>query len=98
MNYTELSIICRLVETIHSIIHIKFYFTVRNNKVNGIKDSIIYYNLGLYSNNGEDEGRICLFNSYAYSAEEIAKFHNWYAPFQVATTQNKVNSYVYYFN
>ena len=42
-------------------------------------------------------GRICLFNSYTCSVEEIAKFHNWYRPFEVATTQNKVNSYAHYF-
>ena len=85
------------METIHPIIHIKFYFTVRNNKVNGIKDSIIYYNLDLYRNDDQKEGRICLFNSHNFSVEEIAKFHNQYALYEVATTQNKVNSYGRYF-
>ena len=84
------------MESIHPIIRIKFYFTVRNkNKFNGMKDSTIYYNLDFYSNNGE--GRICLFDSSTCSVEEIAKFHNWYLSYEVATTQNKVNSYVRYF-
>ena len=39
-----------------------------------------------------------MFNSYTYSVEEIAKFHNWYGSFQLATTKNKVNSYICYFN
>ena len=55
-------------------------------------------NLVCYQNNdGEKEGRICFFDSYTCSVEEIAKFHNWYLPCEVATTQNKVNSYVRYF-
>ena len=62
-----------------------------------MKDKIIYYNLDSYSNNNEYEGRICLFNSYTCSVEEIAKFHNRYTPYQVAATQNKVNFYVRYF-
>ena len=41
--------------------------------------------------------RIYLFNSFTCSVEEIAKFHNYYWSYQVATTQNKVNSYVRYF-
>ena len=74
---------------------IKLYFTVRNkNNFCGIKDSIIYCNLDSYSNNDEDEGRICLFNSHNFSVEKIAKFHNWYYSFQIAVTQNKVNSYI----
>ena len=90
--------ICKLLKTIHSIIRIKCCFTVRNkNKFNEIKNLIIYYNLDLYSNNDEDEGRICLFNSFTYSVEEIAKFQNYYFPYEVATTQDKVNSYVRYF-
>ena len=84
------------METIRSIIHIKFCFTVRNkNRFNGVEDSTIYYILDLYSsNNGEQEGRIGLFNSSTCSVEKIAKFRNWYWPCQVATTQDQVNSYV----
>ena len=86
------------METIHSIIRIKFYFIVRNkNKFNGIKSSIIYYNLDLYLNNREYEGRIGLFNSYTCSVEGIEKFYNCYAPFEVTTTQNEVNFYARYF-
>ena len=54
-------------------------------------------NLVYYRNNYEDEGRIGLFNSSTCSVEEIAKFHNYYEPYEVATTQNKVNSSVRYF-
>ena len=59
--------------------------TIRNNLVH-------YQN----QNNYEYEGRIFLFNSHNLSVEEIAKFNNSYLPYQVATTQNKVNSYVRY--
>ena len=62
----------------------KTFETIRNN--------LVYYR-----NNDNREGRIGLFNSFTCSVEEIAKFHSWYAPSQVATTQNKVNSYVRYF-
>ena len=58
-----------------------------------IRNNLVYYQ----NNNGKEEGRICLFNSYACSVEEIAKFQNWYWPYEVATIQNKVNSYVRYF-
>ena len=58
-----------------------------------MKDSIIYYNLDLYSNNGKNEGRICLFDSFTCSAEEIKKFNHLYWPYQVATIKDKVNSY-----
>ena len=44
-----------------------------------------------------DNGRICLFNSYTCSVEEIAEFPNNYKPYEVATTQNKVISYGRYF-
>ena len=47
-----------------------------------------------YKNNNISEGRICLFDSHTNSIEQIEKFHNWYWPYEVATTQNKVNSYV----
>ena len=59
---------------------------------------MIHNNLDLCpNNNGKDEGRIGLFNSYTCSVEEIAKFHHCYEAYRVATTQNKVNSYVRYF-
>ena len=58
---------------------------------------MIRNNLVCYQNDDNREGRICLFNSYTCSVEEIAKFHNYYEPRQVATTQNKANSYVRYF-
>ena len=58
---------------------------------------MIRNNLDLYTNNNGDKGRICLFNSSTRTAEEIAKFHNSYVPYQVATIQNRVNSYVRHF-
>ena len=54
---------------------------------------MIRNNLVFYPNNG----RICLFNSYTWLVEEIAKFRNDYKSYEVATTQNKVNSYARYF-
>ena len=77
--------------------HKFLFYCKKKTKFCGIKDSIIYYNLDSYSNNDEDEGRICLFNSHTCSVEVIAKFHNSYSPYQVAATQNKVSSYVRYF-
>ena len=50
-----------------------------------------------YRNGNIYEGRICLFDLHTNSVKQIAKFHNYYLPRQVATTQNKVNSYVRYF-
>ena len=50
-----------------------------------------------YLNNGKYEGRICLFNSDNFSIEKIEKFDNWYWSTELATTQNKVNSYVRHF-
>ena len=86
------------METIHSIIRIKFYSIVRNYIESQVRDfETIRNNLVWYRNNGKDEGRICLFNLFTCSVEEIAKFHYYYYPYQVATTQNKVNSYVLYF-
>ena len=58
-----------------------------------IRNNLVYY----LNDNDESEGRICLFNSFTCSVEEIAKFHNCYEPYEVATTQNKVNSYVRHF-
>ena len=43
------------------------------------------------------EGTICLFDSHNYSVEQIAKFTNYLWPWEVATTKNKVNSYIRYF-
>ena len=43
---------------------------------------------------GKDEGRIGLFNSSTRSVDEIAKFQNYYYPYEIETTQNKANSYV----
>ena len=54
-------------------------------------------NLVCYRNNNEHEGRICLFDPSTCSVEENAKFQNDYQSHEVATTQNKVNSYVRYF-
>ena len=50
----------------------------------------------LYKNNYVRERRIYLLDSQNNSIEQIGKFHNYYEPYQVATTQNKVNSYVRY--
>ena len=49
------------------------------------------------ADNGNQEGRICLFDSQNYSVENIAKFNRNYFTYQVATIQNKVNSYARYF-
>ena len=57
---------------------------------------MIHNNL-VYWKYNTPKGEIGLLNSYTFSVEEIAKFHNSYLPYQVATTQNKVNSYVRYF-
>ena len=58
---------------------------------------MINNNLDAYSNNDKYKGRIGLFNSFNCSIEKVAKFENFYEPYEVATTQNKVNSYVRYF-
>ena len=50
-----------------------------------------------YKNGNIWEGRICLFDSHTNSVKQIAKFTNHYHLYEVATTQNKVNSYVRYF-
>ena len=60
------------------------------------KDIIISHLVGYY-NNGSWEGRICLFDSQNHSVKNIAKFNQYYWTHEVATTQNKVNSYVPYF-
>ena len=83
---------------IHLIIRLKFYFIVRNYIESQVRDfKTIHNNLVYYRNNNDTyEGRIGLFNSYTFSVEEIEKFNSWYEPYEVATTQNKVNSYVRY--
>ena len=50
-----------------------------------------------YTNYYIKEGRICLFDSHTNFVKQIAKFTEHYDPHEVATTQNKVNSYVRYF-
>ena len=50
-----------------------------------------------YENGEIWEGRIYLFDSHTNSVEQIAKFTEHYDPYGVATTQNKVNSYIRYF-
>ena len=57
---------------------------------------MIRNNLVYYRNNSEYEGRICLFDLFACSVEEIAKLHDWYLPYEVTIAQNKVNSYIHY--
>ena len=59
------------------------------------KLTLVY--LVLYANNNNYEARICLFDSHTNSVKQIARFRNYYWPHEVATTQNKVNSYVSYF-
>ena len=51
----------------------------------------------LYTNAKIGEGRVCLFNSHTNSVKQITKFTNSFLQYQVATTQNQVNSYVRYF-
>ena len=58
-----------------------------------IRSNLVFYR----NNNNKYEGRICLFDSDNFSIKEIEKFSNCYAPYEVATTQNKVNSYARYF-
>ena len=58
------------------------------------KDIIISH-LVLYDNNGSWEGRICLFDSHTNSVEQIAKFtHLW--PWEVATTKDKVDYFIWH--
>ena len=61
------------------------------------KGIIISHSVFYKNDNGSYEGRIGLFDSQNYSVENIAKFLNYYEPYQVATTQNKVKSYIHYF-
>ena len=50
-----------------------------------------------YENDDVKEGRICLFDSHTNSVEQIAKFYNYYFVVAIATTKNRVNSYVRFF-
>jgi len=50
-----------------------------------------------YRNGNIYEGRICLFDLHTNSVKQIAKFTEHYDPYQVATTKDRVNSYVRYF-
>ena len=59
---------------------------------------IIISHLILYKNNGSYEGRIGLFDSQNLFIENIAKFNESSSINEAATTQNKVNSYVRYFD
>lgn len=58
-----------------------------------IHNNLVYY----LNDNGTHEGRICLFNSYARSVEKTARFYHHYKSYEVVTTEDKVNSYVRYF-
>ena len=58
---------------------------------------MIRNNLAHYQNNDNHAGIICLFNLDTYSVEVIAKFDSCYEPYEVATTQDKVNFCVRYF-
>ena len=93
MTYLGISLICKLVETVHSIVRIKFYFIVRNYIENQVRDfEIILNNLVYYQNNHRGKQIICLFNSHNLSVEKVAKFYGHYRPFEVAATEDKVNS------
>ena len=50
-----------------------------------------------YKSSNVNEGRICLLDSHTNSVEQITKFTNHYEPYEVATTQKKVNFCVRYF-
>ena len=50
-----------------------------------------------YENGESWEGRICLFDSHTNYVKQIAKFTNYLQSYEVAATQNKVSSYVRYF-
>ena len=57
---------------------------------------MIRNNLVHYRDNYAYEGKIGLFNSDNFSIEKIEKFDNPYSSNEVATTQNKVNTYARY--
>ena len=48
-----------------------------------------------YKNGNIYEGRICLFDSHTNSAKQITKFTEHYDPFNVATTKDKVDYFLF---
>ena len=61
------------------------------------KGIIISHLVPYKTDNGDWEGRICLFDSQNRSVENIAKFNENYSTYAIANTQNKMSSYVRYF-
>ena len=49
-----------------------------------------------YENGNIWEGRICLFDSHTNSVEQIAKFTNYLALYEVATTKDKVDYFIWH--
>ena len=49
-----------------------------------------------YENGTTWEGRICLFDSYTNSVEQIARFTNLLPPNEVATTKDKVDYFLFW--
>ena len=49
-----------------------------------------------YGNNGVREGRIYLFDSHTNSVEQIAKFTNYLALYEVTTTKDKVGYFIWH--
>ena len=49
-----------------------------------------------YKNNNDfvSEGRICLFDSHTNSVEQIARFTEYYEPYGIATTKDKVDYFI----
>ena len=47
------------------------------------------------NNNGINEGKICLFDSHTNSVEQITTFTEYYEPFEVATTKDKVDYFIW---
>ena len=58
---------------------------------------MILNNLVCHRSYQEEKGLIYLFNPYTCSVEKVSKFSRDYEPREVATTQDKVNSYARYF-
>ena len=49
-----------------------------------------------YKNGNIEEGRICLFDSHTNSVEQIAKFANSLRSDKVATTNDKVDYFIWH--
>ena len=49
-----------------------------------------------YTNNDVREGRICLFDSHTNSVKQIAKFTESYGSYEVATTKDKVDYFIWH--